>query len=64
MLLLLAQKENRKEVGPCHCQRHRKDNSRLWKGDSTLFQQEWNDNRRKGIANVGALIRINPNGSC
>ena len=38
MLLLLAQKENRKEMGLGDCNRDRKDDPHLWKEDHAMFQ--------------------------
>jgi hypothetical protein len=49
MPLLLAQKENREEMGLGRSKYDRKDDPHLWKGYNALFQQEWNAIRRAGI---------------
>lgn len=40
MLLLLAQKENRKGVGSWGGKRHRKDYPHFWKGGYALFPRK------------------------
>ena len=50
MLLLLAQKENREEMGVERSKCDRKYNPHLWKGYSALFQQKWNAYRKAGIS--------------